>query len=141
MRLRPVSRSLAVCAAAVLVPLLSLSAKAQKEDFAAYDNSNYGFCDAKKVAHVWKKNIGEAKAIIGAKIRANIEALIQQDIRSTANSVQCSWVETDLSFNDAEKLARYWGRSIGDAKTKAKIMVSEHGTHRFREIMKEALSG
>jgi hypothetical protein len=134
------AKKAAALAAVIVAPLASGAAQAQSADFRAYANSDYGYCDAKKVAHVWGKNVGQAKAIIGAKIRNRLEKLIRADIRSTANSVYCAWNETDLSFRDAKKLARYWGRSVGDAKLKAKALVSKWGTRKFRKRMRDALS-
>lgn len=126
-------------AIALAGPILSLPAKALSTSDRAYVNSSYGYCDAKKIAAVWGRNVGEAKSIIGDKILANLQHLIDQDIQSTRGRVFCSYQETDLSYSDAEKLGRYWGRPTHEAKEKATRMVSEMGTKRFREIMARAL--
>ena len=41
----------------------------------AYFNSNYGFCDAKKIANVWGTDAYEGKLIIGNKILAGLTRL------------------------------------------------------------------
>jgi hypothetical protein len=105
----------------------------------AYASSSYGFCDAKKVAHVWQRGVGEAKAIIGGKILANLQHLIDQDIQSTRGRVWCTYQETELSYADAEMLGRYWGRPTHEAKQKATQMISDVGTKRFRDLMADAL--
>ncbi|MCF7993582.1 MAG: hypothetical protein K9L32_00555 [Chromatiaceae bacterium] len=128
-------------AIALAGPVLSIPAKALSMADQAYINSAYGYCDAKKVAFVWGRNAGEAKTIIGNKILANLQNLIDQDIQSTRGRVFCTYQETDLSYSDAENLGRYWGRPTHEAKEKATQMVSEMGTKRFREIMAGALRG
>lgn len=135
------TRRLAALATAVIVPVLSINTSEANErrSFNAYFNSAYGFCDAKKVARVWGRNIGQAKAVIGTKILNNLTHLIDSDIRSTRNSVTCSWQETDLTYNDARRLANFWGRPTHEAKQKASRMVSEMGTKRFRLVMARAL--
>ena len=131
-------RRAAVASVALMSPLMVAKANAQ-DAWNAYVNSLYGFCDAKKVAAVWGKNAGEGKVIIGNKILSNLQHLVDQDIASMANRVTCSWAETELSYNDAQRLASFWGRSTPEAKQKAVRMVNEMGVKRFRQVMANAL--
>ncbi|WP_323762859.1 hypothetical protein [Maricaulis sp.] len=94
--------------------------------------SDYGYCDALKVAHVWGTDVGEAKAVIGRKITEGLTNLADADIASTATSVSCSWVDTGLSFDDALTLADFWGVPVGEAKAKATQYTSEWGNHGFQ---------
>ena len=93
--------------------------------------SSYGYCDAKKVAHVWSIGIGEAKAVIGSKVSNGLTDLVDADIASTAASVSCDWVESDLNFEDALALADFWGVDVGEAKSKVSIYMSQLGHHGF----------
>jgi hypothetical protein len=131
-------KSLSYAAACVGV-ILSAPVKALTAADRAYLNSPYGYCDAKKVAYVWGRTVGEAKAVIGNKVLSNLQHLIDQDIQSTRGQVSCTYQETELSYRDAEKLGRYWGRPTHEAKQKATSMVSDMGTKRFREVMAGAL--
>lgn len=97
-----------------------------------YANSIYGYCDAKKVAAVWNNSVFQAKAVIGNKIIQNLQHLIDQDIAS-ARGVGCTWEETELTYEDALKLAEYWDRSPSSAKQKAASMASEMGVKRMME--------
>ena len=51
-----------------------------------FANSEYGYCDAKKVGSVWGVNIDQAKVVIGNKIMGNITHLIDADIASTGGT-------------------------------------------------------
>ncbi|WP_373236396.1 hypothetical protein [Cohaesibacter celericrescens] len=125
--------------AAFISPLLSQQAQAQNAELRAYSNSLYGFCDAKKVASVWNKGIGDAKAIIGGKILGNLTHLIDADIASTRNSVRCSYADTQLQYKDAEKLGQHWGVSANQAKTMAATKMSATGTKLFYNILRGVL--
>ena len=103
-------------------------------------NSDYGYCDALKVAHVWGTDVGGAKTVIGQKIAGGITDLVDVDIASTASSVQCSWVDTGLDFNDANILADFWGVSVGEAKSKATAYTSEWGNRGFHDRLGSVLA-
>jgi|GEM_PF-1753068 len=103
-------------------------------------DSDYGYCDALKVAHVWGTDVGSAKTVIGQKIAGGITDLVDVDIASTASSVQCSWVDTGLEFDDALTLADFWGVSVGEAKTKATAYTSEWGNRGFRNRLASVLA-
>lgn len=107
--------------------------------FDVYEDSKYGFCDAKKIAHVWGQSVAEGKTTLGEKVRAGREHLADADIASTIGVVQCDWSETELSYDDAEALADYWGRSVTEAKTKAADMMSDMGYKSFVNAMGPAL--
>jgi hypothetical protein len=98
----------------------------------AYSNSGYGYCDAKKVAAVWNKNIGRAKVIIGRKIVGGLTNLIDQDIAGTAGRVNCSFQESGFNYDDAVRLSQLWNIGIGQAKDKIQYNTSQMGTKKFR---------
>lgn len=104
--------------------------KAQAQGNLMYSRG-YGYCDAKKVASVWNISISQAKAVIDDKIRNNRENLLRADIANSRTG--CSWSEVQITYRDAENLARYWGISTNDAKTKAKAFVNDWGKKRFRD--------
>ncbi len=98
-----------------------------------YSESAYGYCDAKKVAEIWGIDVDWAKSVIGDKITSDRTELVDADIASTAQSVSCSWAESELSYEDAEALADNWGVSIADAKAQVAQEMSEHGRKHFME--------
>lgn len=102
--------------------------------------SDYGYCDALKVAHVWGTDVGAAKAIIGSKIANDLTDLVDADIASTSRSVACNWVDTGLDFDDANTLADFWGVSVGEAKSKATAYTSEWGNRGFHERLGSLLT-
>lgn len=100
----------------------------------AYASSIYDYCDAKKIAAVWNTSVSQAKVVIGQKILGNLISLLEQDIAS-AGRVRCNLDDIGLSYQDAEKLASYWGRSVQDAKQKAEDLASQHGGGKFRSMV------
>lgn len=133
-------RALALVLAVSNLPLLAADeARAQRisqqQALQAYDNFRYGYCDAKKVAAVWNRSIFNSKVIIGEKVVAGAANLINQDIANTNGRVFCSWEETDLSYNDAVRLANIWAVQPHEAKVKAERWVSQLGTRKFRAQM------
>lgn len=120
-------------------PLLVGAAHAQgaKGDAAAenvFFSSSYGYCDAKKVARVWKTDVEGGKVVIGRKIMAGLTNLADADIAS-ASGVRCDCDETGLTFDDAQRLAKYWGRSVVASKAKALDLVSAMGSKKFQDTI------
>lgn len=101
--------------------------------------SDYGYCDAMKLAQVWNIETSQAKLAIGRKVQGGMTERIDLDIASTANSVSCSWGETSLTLNDATALASFWGVPIGDAKQKAANYASRWGTKGLRQRLADVL--
>lgn len=100
-----------------------------------YYASDYGFCDALKVAHVWSIDSWEAKAVIGSKIQAGLTDLANADIASTAGVVACTWSELGLSYADIEHLSNYWGLNIDQTKSKTDLLATRYGHRGFYEAM------
>ena len=134
-----------ISVAAVSAPQIAQASgggQASYDDLSAdeiYSLSGYGYCDAKKIAHVWGQSIGDAKITIGEKVRNGLEHLADADIASTRGVVRCDWSETQLSYEDAEKLGAFWGETVEDAKTKAAGYVSDVGYRRFIENLGDTL--
>ena len=126
-------------AAALAVALsggMAAPAQAQNQQaLQVFANSNYGYCDAKKVAAVWGIDIVGAKAVIGNKIMGNITNLVDADIASTAGRVRCSWEELQMSYNDAVVLGQFWGRQPHEAKAKAAAIATDWGRKRLHDFI------
>jgi hypothetical protein len=120
-------------AAALPTSWMSTGASASPADD-AYASSIYDYCDAKKIAAVWNTSVGQAKVVIGQKILGNLTGALNQDIQS-ATHVRCDLNDIGLSYQDAEKLANYWGRTVGDAKGKAIDIASRYGGAKFRSLV------
>ena len=134
------AQGMAITATAASAQLFVAAAQADQAELEAYGNSGYGWCDAKKVAAVWEQDIVEAKAIIGGKILSNLTHLIDADIASTGADVPCLWGEDiDLEYEDAEKLAAFWGTEVHEAKDQIQALVTDLGMKHFNELMAGAL--
>jgi hypothetical protein len=111
------------------------TAQAQSHSQQMFANSDYGYCDAKKVASVWNVGIGQAKVVIVNKILGNITHLIDADIASTAGRVHCSWEDLQMSYNDAVALGNFWGRQAYEAKSKASAMATQMGKKKLLQLI------
>lgn len=107
------------------------SAFQDQASLSAYYQSEYGYCDAMKVAHVWGTDLASAKAVIGSKILGGLTHLLDQDIASTASSVQCSWIDLGLTYDNAVALAEFWGVGVEQAKVQAAANASQLGHRGF----------
>ncbi len=124
---KKITHLLASTAVAIVMQLSPVHAQNNTQLIYQY---GYGYCDAKRVAAVWNVGIGQAKTIIANKIRSNLTNLIDQDIRNS--NAWCSWNEVEISYNDAQQLANYWGITVNKAKDKAKDLVNQRGKKSFR---------
>ncbi len=126
-------------AAASALGASEAAAFTDQEKATAYFQSDYQYCDARKIAAVWGRDVYGGKLVIGGKILSGLTHLADADIESTGRSVYCEWQELGLSYDDAVKLANFWGRSVSDAKSKAMQMASDTGARAFRLRMAHAL--
>lgn len=88
----------------------------QEQAVTAFHQSDYTYCDAKLVSAAWDINIDQAKAEIGVKILNGYAENLQQIFAAGRQETQCSFADTQLSYEDAEKLAAAWGIPVEQAK-------------------------
>lgn len=85
----------------------------------AFLNSAYTYCDAKLVGAAWSQDITGAKASIGYKVLNGYTDQLEGIFAEGRQITTCDFVDTQLSYEDAEKLAGIWGVDVGRAKDKA----------------------
>ncbi|MGB0845185.1 MAG: hypothetical protein ACPGSM_00590 [Thiolinea sp.] len=103
---------------------------------AFYETPNLTYCDARLLSAYWSQTPYESKIRAGHKILAGAYSLLEDYRRDARNyalehNVRCTFADAnnpDYSYQDAEKLAGYWGKSnVGDAKLKiASMLQSGH---------------
>ena len=99
---------------------------------AFYDNPNYTYCDIKLLAAYWNQSRYDSKIRAGEKLLRN-EQYVVEDYLSSArayareHNVNCDFTDADnprYTYQDAETLADFWGRStVADAKSKIGSML------------------
>jgi hypothetical protein len=90
-----------------------------KKELEAFFSSKYRYCDAKLLAGMWKSSIEDAKTTIGAKVMARSGAVVEKllaDARKQPSPARCSFYDAGFSYEDIEKLAKVWKKSISDSK-------------------------
>ena len=86
------------------------------QEMNAYDNSKYGYWDARVLALFWGSNIGQAKAFIGSEVMAGGPSPASVDQKLTIardeamkQAQQLRLYHETYNFNDAQDLAKFWG--------------------------------
>lgn len=111
-------RSADVLAALSQTPTGGLSAE-DEAAIEAFLTSAYTYCDAKLVGAAWSQDITGAKASIGYKVLNGYTDQLEGIFAEGRQITSCDFVDTQLSYEDAEKLAGIWGVDVGRAKDKA----------------------
>jgi hypothetical protein len=113
------TRALFVCTSLTIAALVTpLPAEASQKDVTAFFKNGYTFCDAKLLANFWGIDIGQAKEAGGAKIRAKNEKLLKSVLKEARKKSACNFEDTQVSFEDAETLATFWGIDVVQSKDK-----------------------
>jgi hypothetical protein len=95
----------------------------EKNEFAAFADSSYSYCDAEILSQLWGTGMDETKMRIGRKVLwgdADVGILEQflVDARSDALKAlddnpqeACYFGQSDYTYEDAVDLAKYWGEA------------------------------
>jgi len=116
-------------------------ANAEQQQWEKYSASEYTFEDAERLARYWGVSTPwEGKLKIGRLLMTGNHAAIQKALQSAkqqsqpapANTEQQQWEKysaSEYTFEDAERLARYWGKSTpweGKLKIGSLLMSGNH---------------
>ena len=113
-----------------------------------FSQTTYGYCDATLIAGLWGESVTEAKSTIGYKLSNGLESTLKDalaEARKKAlvafdnNRLRCSYHLLGYSYEDAEKLAAYWGTDPWEAKQRIerKYLLDGNKTH-IDEALKQA---
>lgn len=113
---------LATATAFGAMPALAAT-KEQNAVDAFYRTGEYTSCDIKYLSDMWGKSSWDTKVFAGQKIVDGAEDFFRGELnyaRQTGlnNGVRCDYSLGGYSYQDAEKLSRYWGSTVWDAKLK-----------------------
>lgn len=91
-----------------------------------FSQTTYGYCDATLIAGLWGESINEAKGTIGYKLSSGLESTLKDALKEarkkalasfdSSRQLRCSYILLGYDYNDAEKLAAYWGTDPWEAK-------------------------
>lgn len=117
---------------------------------AFYDSENYTYCDAKLLSAYWGSTPWDAKVRAGNKAIGNEYPVIEDYLRSARDyaiehNVRCTWDDgnnPDYSYDDASKLAEYWGKATPwDAKLKIGRMLQDGDNKLVIDALSRARQG
>ena len=92
---------------------VALSGRAAAADAVeTFLTSTYTYCDAKLVAGLWSISVDQAKAEIGQKILNGLGDNVPVILKEARVAHACEWADTPHTYEDAERLAAFWG--LGD---------------------------
>ncbi|MFK7926748.1 MAG: hypothetical protein AB8H79_01055 [Myxococcota bacterium] len=107
------------------VPHAPVSGNGIQDPFQAFVSSKYDPCHANMLIGTYFGNsLSDTKTMIGAKVAAGQTARIeskldvQRDWLRYQNKTACSFYMTPYTSADAQALARLWGTSLSDAKSR-----------------------
>ena len=108
-----------------------------------FTSSKYTYCDAKLLAGLWQQSVADAKATIGRKVGGGNPAAIERALvgarkRAARTRLRCSYQEAGLTYDDAERLAKLWKRSVTDAKAMIEAKLLTGGVDSIRELLNHA---
>jgi hypothetical protein len=97
------------------------SAQSDQQFRNMFFNKGYGYCDARKLAKVWRTSPWQAKLIAGRKISWGNMSLLQQDwsrgvqiFRRDGFNCGQGRLQNErrkFTYNDADRVARAWTKS------------------------------
>lgn len=98
----------------------------------AFWNKKYTYCDAKVLAAYWEQSIFEAKARAGEKLLNGENGILEGYLAKARTRAQdidqptCTYNDEGYTYNDAESLAEYWGKTTPwDAKLKMNRLIMQ----------------
>ena len=96
-----------------------------QKNFLAYDRSGFGYCDAKMIGAYFEEGAYEGKIFIGDKIRRGLIDNIPWYLdRAREGGAECEWSDTPYDYDDAERLAGMWNKSVADTKVAVAKLVT-----------------
>ena len=137
---KPIALALAALFFGAVVPTqVSALVVPQNPVQAFYESEHYTYCDAKLLSAYWGSTPWDSKVRAGTKAIANEYSILDNYLQSardyaTEHNVRCTWEDAnnpDYSYDDASKLATYWGKATPwDAKLKIGRMLQD-GENKF----------
>lgn len=113
----------------------------------AFWSSEMTSCDAEIVSTYWGVDFFDAKVALGEKVtmgmqRADIEQAVLGAARNHARNAgtTCSWWGSDLSLDEIEQIACFYGVGISDIKAKAGMLAFEGRVGELRAVLPQAAS-
>jgi hypothetical protein len=131
-RVLVLSTSLTLATAGMLEPAFA-------KDFASvFLGKGYNYCDAKLLAGFWGMSVDQAKSTGGEKITNGLNKNLKNMLVQARQQGRCDWSDTGYGYEDAQALAKYWGRSVPDAKSKVAMMFTSGDARGVAKALKKA---
>jgi hypothetical protein len=115
-----------------------IEAASAKDFSSVFLGKGYNYCDAKLLAGFWGVSIDQAKSTGGEKIANGLSKNLRNMMVQARQQGRCDWSDTGYSYEDAEALSRYWGRSIDDAKAKVADLYTAGDAKQVNRALKKA---
>jgi hypothetical protein len=131
-RVLVMSTSLSLATVGMLEPAFA------KDFSSVFHSKGYNYCDAKLLAGFWGVSVDQAKSTGGEKIANGLSKNLKNMMAQARGQGQCDWSDTGYGYEDAEALSRYWGRSVGEAKTKVAQMFTSGDAKQVARALKKA---
>lgn len=101
----------------------------------AFYDSGFTYCDAKLVGAAWGTDTWQGKVAIGNKVLNNMRTEVEPILVQGRQVTACEFADTDVSYEDVEKLAGLWKVDVAQAKDK----VADYYTTGQSAVVRDAL--
>ena len=119
------------------------------DPLAAYDNSPFGYCDAKVLGALWGEDTYTAKSSIGRFILDNQKGALHDKLSGARRhalddfgnrEIRCHYDDIGISYEDAVLLGAFWGIDTWEAKMRVeqKFLLDAHEDTYIREALQQA---
>ncbi len=142
---------LAGASAAVALSLTAMIVPANASGVQSfYSTGDYTYCDAKLLSNYWRQTPFDSKIRAGDKIARGEDYVVKDYLTSARkyaleHNVRCTFEDAnnpDYSYDDASRLARYWGnQSPHEAKLKIAGLLQEGRNKYVRSSLQAAIQG
>lgn len=134
-----VAERMMICSTlAIGAAMLPQAALAAGEEEAFY-NAGFNYCDATLLAAYWGGDSYSAKLTAGDKIKRKNKKGVNNALAQGRTMASCEFSSTGHTYEDAQKLAAYWGMStVGEAKNKVELLYTRGNSKKVRNDLKKA---
>lgn len=125
-------------------PTVAAKPAVPKDPFQAFIQSRFDYCDAKVLGEFWGVPVDDAKMRIGNKVVAGASQIVASELKEAfakPGHSDCTWVELDYSYADAEAMAAHWGQSTDEAKARMTRKVNFGNRVLLDQMVQDAKKG
>ena len=134
-----VAERVVICSTLAIGAAMLPQAAYAASDEETFYNSGYNYCDATLLAAYWGLDSYAAKVTAGQKIKRKNKQGVKEALANGRTMASCEFSATGHTYEDAEKLASYWGMAnVVEAKNKVALLYTRGNSKQVKNALKKA---